>query len=70
MKMKKWQQKIKGYLNNWKKLQERIKFLIPEEFYNQKNNYLYTALLSYVKFFDKLNPVYNEAILYFNEIQK
>lgn len=61
---------IKGYLNNWKKLQERIKFLIPEEFYNQKNNYLYTALLSYVKFFDKLNPVYNEAILYFNEIQK
>ena len=61
---------IKGYLNNWKKLQERIKFLIPEEFYNQKNNYLYTALLSYVKFFDKLNPVYDEAILYFNEIQK
>ena len=27
---------IQGYLANWKKLQDKIKYFIPEEFYNQK----------------------------------
>lgn len=27
---------IKSYLSNWKKLQDKIKHFIPEEFYSQK----------------------------------
>ena len=47
---------IQSYLSNWKKLQDKIKYFIPEEFYGKKNNYFYTSLLSYVKFLEKLNP--------------
>lgn len=55
---------IKGYLTNWKKLQDKVKYFIPEEFYEQKNNYFYTSLLSYVKFLEKLNPDYENGIKY------
>ena len=59
---------IQSYLSNWKKLQDKIKHFIPEEFYSQKVNYFYTALLSYVKFLEKLNPDYEVAIKYLQEI--
>lgn len=55
---------IQSYLSNWKKLQDKVKHFIPEEFYNQKNNYFYTSLLSYVKFFEKLNLDYEIGIKY------
>ncbi|WP_029757750.1 MULTISPECIES: hypothetical protein [Fusobacterium] len=55
---------INRYLSNWKKLQDKIRHFIPEEFYNQKNNYFYTSLLSYVKFFEKLNSDYEIGIKY------
>lgn len=55
---------IQSYLSNWKKLQDKIRHFIPEEFYNQKNNYFYTSLLSYVKFFEKLNPDYEIGMKY------
>jgi len=60
---------IQGYLTNWKKLQDKIKHFIPEEFYSQKNNYFYTSLLSYVKFLDKLNPNYEVGMKYLEEIK-
>ena len=60
---------IQGYLTNWKKLQDKIKHFIPEEFYGQKNNYFYTSLLSYVKFLDKLNPNYEVGMKYLEEIK-
>ena len=60
---------IQGYLTNWKKLQDKIKHFIPEEFYSQKNNYFYTSLLSYVKFLDKLNPNYEVGVKYLEEIK-
>ena len=59
---------IQGYLSNWKKLQDKIKHFIPEEFYSQKNNYFYTSLLSYVKFLDKLNPNYEVGMKYLQAI--
>ena len=59
---------IQGYLSNWKKLQDKIKHFIPEEFYNQKNNYFYTSLLSYIKFLDKLNPNYEVGMKYLQAI--
>jgi len=59
---------IQSYLSNWKKLQDKIKHFIPEEFYSQKVSYFYTALLSYVKFLEKLNPDYEVAIKYLQEI--
>lgn len=60
---------IQGYLSNWKKLQEKIKHFIPEEFYTQKVNYFYTSLLSYIKFLDKLNPDYEIGMKYLEEIK-
>ena len=60
---------IQGYLANWKKLQDKIKYFIPEEFYNQKNNYFYNSLLSYVKFLEKLNPNYEIGMKYLEEIK-
>ena len=60
---------IQGYLANWKKLQVKIKYFIPEEFYNQKNNYFYNSLLSYVKFLEKLNPIYEIGMKYLEEIK-
>ena len=59
---------IKSYLSNWKKLQDKIKHFIPEEFYSQKINYFYTSLLSYVKFLEKLNPDYESGIKYLQAI--
>ena len=59
---------IQSYLSNWKKLQDKIKYFIPEEFYSQKNNYFYTSLLSYVKFLEKLNPDYEIGIKYLQAI--
>lgn len=59
---------IQSYLENWKKLQDKIKHFIPEEFYSQKNNYLYTCLLSYVKFFEKLNSDYEIGVKYLQTI--
>ena len=35
---------IQGYLTNWKKLQDKIKHFIPEEFYSQK---IITSILLY-----------------------
>ena len=29
---------IQAYLTNWKNLQDKIRYFIPEEFYSQKNN--------------------------------
>ena len=55
---------IQGYLTNWKNLQDKIRHFIPEEFYSQKNNYFYTSLLSYVKFFEKLNSDYETGTKY------
>ena len=52
------------YLTNWKNLQDKIRHFIPEEFYNKKNNYFYTCLLSYIKFFEKLNSDYESGIKY------
>lgn len=49
---------IKKYLKNWKRLEKKIKYFIPEEFYSQKNNYFYTSIISYVKFFDKFKENY------------
>ena len=60
---------IQGYLNNWKKLQDKIKHFIPEEFYSQRNNYFYNCLLSYVKFLEKLNPNYEIGMKYLEEIK-
>ena len=59
---------IQSYLSNWKKLQDKIKHFIPEEFYSQKVSYFYTALLSYVKFLEKLNPNYEVGIKYLQSI--
>lgn len=59
---------IQSYLSNWKKLQDKIKHFIPEEFYSQKINYFYTSLLSYVKFLEKLNPDYESGIKYLQAI--
>ena len=59
---------IQSYLSNWKKLQDKIKYFIPEEFYGKKNNYFYTSLLSYVKFLEKLNPDYEIGIKYLQAI--
>ena len=59
---------IESYLSNWKNLQDKIKHFIPEEFYSQKVNYVYTALLSYVKFLEKLNPDYESGIKYLQAI--
>ena len=59
---------IQSYLSNWKKLQDKIKHFIPEEFYGKKNNYFYTSLLSYVKFLEKLNPDYEIGIKYLQAI--
>ena len=61
---------IQSYLENWKKLQDKIKHFIPEEFYSQKNNYLYTCLLSYVKFFEKLNSDYETGVKYLQLFSK
>lgn len=61
---------IQSYLENWKKLQDKIKHFIPEEFYSQKNNYLYTCLLSYVKFFEKLNSDYEIGVKYLQLFSK
>lgn len=55
---------IKAYLLNWKKLQDKIIYFIPEEFYSQKNNYFYNSILSYIKFFEKLNSDYAIIIKY------
>ena len=55
---------IQRYLINWKNLQDKIRHFIPEEFYNKKNNYFYTCLLSYIKFFEKLNSDYESGIKY------
>ena len=55
---------IQAYLTNWKNLQDKIRHFIPEEFYSQKNNYFYTSLLSYVKFFEKLNSDYETGTKY------
>ena len=55
---------IQRYLTNWKNLQDKIRHFIPEEFYSQKNNYFYTCLLSYIKFFEKLNSDYESGIKY------
>ena len=55
---------IQRYLTNWKNLQNKIRHFIPEEFYNKKNNYFYTCLLSYIKFFEKLNSDYESGIKY------
>ena len=60
---------IQGYLNNWKKLQDKIKHFIPEEFYSQRNKYFYNCLLSYVKFLEKLNPNYEIGMKYLEEIK-
>ena len=59
---------IQSYLSNWKKLQDKIKYFIPEAFYGKKNNYFYTSLLSYVKFLEKLNPDYEIGIKYLQAI--
>ena len=59
---------IQSYLSNWKKLQDKIKHFIPEEFYGKKNNYFYTSLLSYVKFLEKLTPDYEIGIKYLQAI--
>ena len=59
---------IQSYLSNWKKLQDKIKHFIPEEFYSQKINYFYTSLLSYVKFLEKLTPDYESGIKYLQAI--
>jgi len=55
---------IQRYLTNWKNLQDKIRYFIPEEFYNKKNNYFYTCLLSYIKFFEKLNSDYESGMKY------
>ena len=55
---------IQRYLTNWKNLQDTIRHFIPEEFYNKKNNYFYTCLLSYIKFFEKLNSDYEIGMKY------
>ena len=55
---------IQRYLTNWKNLQDKIRHFIPEEFYNKKNNYFYTCLLSYIKFFEKLNSDYEIGMKY------
>ena len=36
---------IQSYLSNWKNLQDKIKYFIPEEFYDKKNNYYMYACL-------------------------
>lgn len=53
---------INKYLKNWKRLEKKIKYFIPEEFYSQKNNYFYTSIISYVKFFDKFKENYEIGI--------
>lgn len=49
---------FENYLTNWKSLENKIKNFIPEEFYNQKTNYFYASLKSYVKFFDSFKENY------------
>lgn len=53
---------LEKYFKNWKRLEKRISYLIPDEFYGQKNSYYYTALISYTKFFKKLNPTYEKVM--------
>lgn len=49
---------FENYLSNWKSIEKKIRSFIPEEFYAQKNNYFYTSLLSYIKFFEKYKNNY------------
>lgn len=53
---------FENYLKNWKNMENKIRNLIPVEFYEQKVSYFYTSLLSYVKFFEKYNQNYEIAI--------
>jgi len=48
----------------FKEVKDKIRHFIPEEFYNKKNNYFYTCLLSYIKFFEKLNSDYESGMKY------
>lgn len=50
---------FENYLSNWKSLESKLRAFIPEEFYEKKNNYFYTALISYTKFFNKYSENYD-----------
>ena len=60
---------MEGYLKNWKRLLDKIRYFIPEEFYGRKNNYLYTVLLNYIKFLENLYPQYEAGMKYLEEIK-
>lgn len=51
---------FENYLLNWKSLERKLRAFIPDEYYSKKNNYFYTALISYIKFFDKFSNNYDE----------
>lgn len=51
---------FENYLLNWKSLEKKVRAFIPDEYYAKKNDYFYTALISYTKFFDKFSENYDE----------
>lgn len=53
---------FENYLANWKRLENKIRNFIPEEYYGRKNDYFYTSLLSFIKFFEKYKDNYNASI--------
>lgn len=53
---------IEKYFKNWKRLEKKIRYFIPEEFYGKKNKYFYSALIAYTKFFEKYNPTYEKVM--------
>lgn len=60
---------IESYLKNWKRLLDKIKYFIPDEFYGRKNNYLYTVFLNYVRFLENLYPQYEAGIKFLEEFK-
>ena len=60
---------FENYLANWKRLENKIKHFIPEEYYSKKNDYFYTSLLSFIKFFDRYKDSYETSVK-FLEIKK
>ena len=60
---------MEGYLKNWKRLLDKIRYFIPEEFYGRKNNYLSTVLLNYIKFLENSYPQYEAGMKYLEEIK-
>ncbi|MBS9776012.1 MAG: hypothetical protein KGV57_02860 [Fusobacterium sp.] len=55
---------IENYLKNLKRLEKKIRFFIPEEFYQQKNNYFYTSLISYTRYFKRVEPEHQKILDY------